>query len=99
MRFRLDSRIKCDPDDGAFKSIGSYAWQELLAWDLAKALNDPHGINLYRSYCRKYPEELLRKALAEVRELPSHKIKKGRGALFNYLVQLYAKGTTENPGR
>ena len=65
-----------DPDDGAFKSIGTCAWQELLAWELARALNDPHGINLYRSYCRKYPEELLRKALAEAREVPSQKIKK-----------------------
>ena len=95
----MQNNIKCDPDDGAFKSIGTCAWQELLARDLAKALDDPRGINLYRSYCRKYPEELLRKALAEVRELPGHKIKKGRGALFNYLVQRYAQGTTENPGR
>jgi DNA-binding transcriptional MocR family regulator len=86
------------PDDGAFKSAGTCAWQELLAWDLARALDDPQGINLYRSYCRKYPEELLRKALADAREVPSHKIKKGRSALFNYLVQRYAQDTTENPG-
>ena len=95
----MQNNIKCDPDDGAFKSIGTCAWQELLAWDLAKALDDPRGINLYRSYCRKYPEELLRKALGEAKAVPAHAIKKGRGALFNYLVQRYAQGTTENPGR
>ncbi len=95
----MQNNIKCDPDDGAFKSIGNCAWQELLAWDLAKALDDPHGINLYRSYCRKYPEELLRKALGEAKAVPAHAIKKGRGALFNYLVQQYAQETTENPGR
>ena len=88
-----------DPNDGALNRVGTRAWQELLAQNLAKALDDPHGINLYRSYCRKYPEELLRKALADTREVPDHRIKKGRGALFNYLVQRYAQNTTENPGR
>ena len=94
----MQNNIKCGPGDGAFKSIGICAWQELLAWDLAKALDDLRGINLYRSYCKKYPEELLRKALAEVKEMPGHKIKKGRGALFTYLVQQYAQETTENTG-
>jgi hypothetical protein len=40
----MQNNIKCSPDDGAFKSIGTCAWQELLAWDLAKALDDPGGI-------------------------------------------------------
>jgi hypothetical protein len=36
--------------------------------------------------------------LAEVEALPAERITKGRGALFNYLVQHYAKGVTDNPG-
>ena len=87
-----------DPGDRAFKTVGSCARQELLAWELARALDDHGGIRLYRSYCRKYPEELLRKALSEIQEVPANKIKKGHAALFNYLVQQYAQGTTENPG-
>jgi hypothetical protein len=77
-----------------FTGIGAGVRQELLAQELAKALNDAAGINLYRSYAGKYPERLLRKVLAEVEALPQERITKGRGALFNYLVQYYAN----NPG-
>jgi hypothetical protein len=81
-----------------FTSIGHCSRQEILALDLAKALNDPGGIDRYRSCCRKYPEELLRKVLNEVNGIPAIKIKKSRAALFNYLLQRYAQRTTENPG-
>ena len=65
--------------------------QELLALDLAKALNDLKALPLYLSYCKKYPDHLLRKVLGEVMEIPHSKIKKTRGALFNYLIQKYDK--------
>jgi hypothetical protein len=87
------------PAEEAFTSIGPGLRQEQLAQELARRLNDAAGIHLYRSYCAKYPEWLLRKVLAEVEARPPERINKGRGALFNYLVQHYAKGTTENPGR
>ena len=93
-------------DGGAYKStergftaISVSLHQELLAQELAKELNDASGIHLYRSYAGKYPERLLRNVLAEVTSLPPERITKGRGALFNYLVQHHAKGVTENPGR
>jgi hypothetical protein len=85
-------------EERGFTTIGASVRQERLALELAKALNDAAGINLYRSYATKYPEWLLRKVLAEVQTIPPTKITKGRGALFNYLVQHYAKGVTENPG-
>jgi DNA-binding transcriptional MocR family regulator len=81
-----------------FVAIGPRVRQELLAQELARELDDSAGINLYRSYSAKYPEWLLRKALAEVNALPPERITKGRGALFNYLVQHHAKRITENPG-
>jgi len=87
-----------DPGDGAFKTIGFAAQQELLAQELAKMLDDTDGIDLYRSYCCRYPEELIRKAMKEVKAVPVYAIKKGRGPLFNYLIQQYAKGTTADPG-
>jgi hypothetical protein len=99
----LNNDIRCggrrNPVDTGFKSIGFYAKHELLAWDLAKALDDSAGIRLYRSYCRKYPEWLLRKVLGEVMEVPIEQLRKGRGALFNHLVQQYAQNTAEDPGR
>jgi len=70
--------------------------QELLASDLADALNDHQGLALYLSYARRFPEALLRKVLGEVKEIPSEKIRKSRGALFNHLVRKYAKEATKN---
>jgi hypothetical protein len=61
-------------------------------------LNDSKGLALYLSYTKRYPESLLRKALGEVKEIPLEKIKKGRAALFNYLVQKYVKEASKNPG-
>jgi hypothetical protein len=96
-----DTKIQrlLNDDNRDLEPIGPYAKQEMLAWELANALDDPAGIHLYRSYCRKYPERLLRDVLAEVRELPGYKVKKGRGALFNYLIQQHAQRTTKNSGR
>ncbi len=70
--------------------------QELLALDLADALNDHKGLALYLSYARKYPEHLLRRTLGEVKEIPEERIRKSRAALFNHLVQQHAKKATKN---
>lgn len=81
-----------------FTSIGVSIRQERLAQELAERLNDATGINLYRSYAAKYPEWLLRKVLAEVEAMPAERINKSRAALFNYLVQQYAKGAIDHSG-
>lgn len=78
---------------GTFKPISR---EELLAKDLATALKDREGFPLYLSYSKRYPESLLRKVLGEVQEIPDARIKKSRGALFNHLIQKYAKETSEN---
>jgi len=70
--------------------------EQLLAFDIAKELNDFKALRLYLSYAKKYPESLLRKVLGEVKEIPLKKIKKSRGALFNYLVKKYAHKTSKN---
>ena len=70
--------------------------KEVLAVDIAYKLSDLPNIPLYISYANKYPESLLRKALGEALEIPLSKIRKTRGALFNHLVQKYAKQS--NPG-
>jgi hypothetical protein len=86
------------PRERGFTRIGISVQQELLAQEVAKELNDEAGIHLYRSYAAKYSERLLRNVLAEVTSLPQERITKGRGALFNYLVQHHANGAIENPG-
>jgi hypothetical protein len=72
--------------------------EELLAYDLAQALSDLPGFPLYLSYARKYPESLLREILGRVREVPRSKIKKNRGALFNYLIQKHGNQCQNGPG-
>ena len=67
--------------------------EELLAMDVATALKDLPNLALYLSYSKKYPEHLVRRTLARVREIPDAKIRKSRGALFNYLIQKYGKPT------
>lgn len=65
-----------------------------LALDLAQSLDDLKGIALYVFYARKYPESFLRMTLGAVKEIPREKIKRSRAALFNFLVQQYAKEGT-----
>jgi biotin operon repressor len=65
--------------------------EELLALDLADALNDRKGLAMYLSYSRRFPESLLRKALGEAKEMPEEQIRKSRAALFNHLVRKYVK--------
>ena len=61
--------------------------EELLALDIASVLYDIENLALYISYCKKFPEVLIRKTAAEVKQIPDEKIRKSRGALFNYLIQ------------
>lgn len=61
--------------------------EEFLARDLARELNDAINLGFYLSVVKRYPEYLLRKTLSQVKQIPKSKIKKSKGALFNYLIQ------------
>lgn len=65
--------------------------EELLARDLAAGLDDKANLGFYLSVCRKYPEKLLREIYGRVKRFPEKKIKKSKGALFNYLIQNHDK--------
>lgn len=67
--------------------------EELLARDLAVALNEADEISFYLSLVRTYSESFLRETLAKVNETPRHRIKKSRAALFTYLVRRYGNAT------
>ncbi|MHB9010658.1 MAG: helix-turn-helix domain-containing protein [Ignavibacteriaceae bacterium] len=64
--------------------------EQLLASDIARALDDQTHLATYTDYARTYPEAFLRNILSEVNRTPRHKIKKSRSALFKYLVHYYA---------
>jgi hypothetical protein len=65
--------------------------EEILASDLAEGLNDKENLNFYLWASRKYPEGVLRKIYSQVKQVPEKKIRKSKGALFNYLIQKYEK--------
>lgn len=82
-----------DIDNGS--NSFSLTKEELLALDLAEGLNDRPNLGFYISACRKHSESFLRKIYSEVKEVPLSKIKKSKGALFNYLIQKYDKNNPE----
>lgn len=69
---------------------------ELFALELADALDDRSGLPQYLSYCRRYPESLLRRAIRETTKVPRRDIRKSRAALFKHLVKEYAKHEADN---
>ena len=70
--------------------------EELLARDLAEGLDDAGNLGFYLSAARKYPEGLLRKIYSQVKEIPLSRIKRSRGAVFNYLIKEHVKNNPCN---
>lgn len=71
-------------------SFNPHTRRDYIALELANELNDTDNLAFYIKCTRKYPETILRKALSMALKMPAYKIKKSRGALFNYLVHKYA---------
>jgi biotin operon repressor len=91
-----NSDIGLKNSNSAYKDFKPETREELLALDLATALNDLKALPLYLSYSKKYPEHFLRRIASEVKDIPDNKIKKGRGALFNYIIQKYAQKKSDS---
>jgi len=66
------------------------AREELVASDIADALDDRGNIKTYIPFANQYHESFLREILSEVKRTPQYKIRKSRKALFMYLVNYYA---------
>ncbi len=65
--------------------------QEELALEIARALGEEQFLPIYRSFVHRYPEEVVRHAFRETMEFPQEKIRKTRGAVFNYLLKKYGR--------
>jgi hypothetical protein len=63
--------------------------EEILAMEIAEALEDQEHLSIYLTFARKYSESFLKEILLEVKRVPLRKIKKSRGALFTFLVKRY----------
>ena len=71
---------------------------ERLAYRVADGLGDMKNLRLYQSYCRRFPVEIILKAYVRAKEPHPDKIRTSRGALFNFLVQLYARKQNHHAG-
>ncbi len=94
--YNIDSNDSIDNDRANDRNSSGLMKEEILAGDLAEGLDDELNFAFYLSVARKYPEDFLRKIFSHVRGIPSNKIKKSRGALFNYLVQKYENRGKDN---
>ena len=92
----IDSKDFFDSPLKGIKHFKPMNKQQLLAFDLARELNDRQGLPFYLSCTKKYPESLLRKVLGQVKEVPSEKITKSRAALFNHMIQKYDQKDSQN---
>lgn len=61
--------------------------EELIATDIAKQLKDTTNINFYLWATHRLKGETLRRLADIVSEYPKEKIRKSRGAFFNFLVK------------
>jgi biotin operon repressor len=89
----IDKRKTKPAELKKFKEFKPKTREDLLALDLARDLDDYQGLPFYISISRKYSESFLRGILGQIKSIPSEKIKKSKGALFNHLVQRYGKKT------
>lgn len=67
-----------------------------LARMMAQAFNDSERVNLYLSYCKKYPLSLVFRAFAEAKAVPGNQVRKSRAAIFFYLIKKYDHGRKQN---
>ena len=66
---------------------------DALALEIAKGFNDEKRLPLYRQICSGHSQSLVYRAFKETMNLPLHKIKKSRRALFIFLIKKYENKT------
>ncbi len=71
---------------------------ERFAQHIATALGDLKNLPLYKSYCHRFPVGVILNAFFRAKETPASGVKKSRGALFNFLVQLYGRERNQHQG-
>jgi hypothetical protein len=62
-----------------------------LAREIAQGLGEEEYLPVYQRLVRRYPEGLVRRAYEKTLEVPAEKIRKSKGAIFNYLLKQYAR--------
>lgn len=85
-----------DSDDDFLRRFKPQTKEELLALDMAQAVNDLKSLPIYLNYARILPEEVIREIISWIKRIPEENIRKSRASLFNYILKQYAKKITSN---
>jgi DNA replication protein DnaD len=80
----------------SFKDFEPKTREELLALDMAQAVNDLKSLPLYLKYAQALPESLIRETLSWIKQVPDKNIKRSRAALFNFIIKKHAKRISSN---
>jgi len=92
----IDNKNIFATDDKSSKEFKPQTREELLALDMAQTLNDLKSLPLYLKYAKSLPESRIREALSWVKQVPDERIKRSRTALFNFIINKYAKRAASN---
>jgi hypothetical protein len=86
-----------EPTPNAAAPPADDSLNDLAADAIAAALSDRTNTGFYRSCLRRYPLKAIRVAFQEAVTLPEARIRKSRGAYFNYLVKRIAADVGPDP--
>lgn len=70
--------------------------EELLALDMAEAVNDLRSLPLYLNYAKTLPEPVIRETLSWIKRIPDKNIRKSRASLFNFILKQHVKKISSN---
>ena len=95
----IDKDEDCDHEERSeSKGFVPKTDNEALALDILLSLNDnKSNLPLYIHYCNTQPRVIIERAWKEAKAVAPAKIRKSKGALFNYLVSKYAAEESNNP--
>jgi DNA-binding Lrp family transcriptional regulator len=82
--------------DDFLKGFEPKTREELLALDMAEAVNDLKSLPLYLNYAKTLPEPVIRETLSWIKRIPDKNIKKSRASLFNFILKQHVKKISSN---
>ena len=84
-------KAEAEGGDGSLREGENSAWLEGFVDMLVTNFDCGQERDSYRSFCRKYPREILESAYVRVRETPKDQIRRSPGAYFIFLVKTFSQ--------
>jgi len=92
----IDRKNNFSKDFSFLKGFEPKTREELLALDMAKAVNDLKSLPTYLNYAKILPEPVIRETLSWVKRIPDKYIRKSRASLLNFALKRHVKKIASN---